>query len=110
MSNSRFESYPKYIVEFEEDIDKLKLSTSDDAKKLIDLAGKLSNQMEEEINKVLNEISINLDKDIQDQINQLRNLYNSEKDKKISEIRSSVNKNFEKAVSYLLDAIKGAYK
>ncbi|ARM75797.1 hypothetical protein [Acidianus manzaensis] len=110
MSNSRFESYPKYIVEFEEDIDKLKLSTSDDTKKLIDLAVRLSNQMQEEINKVLSQISSDLDKDTQAQIEQLRASYNTEKDKKITEIRNSANKNFEKAVSYLLDAIKGAYK
>lgn len=110
MNDSRFESYPKYIIQFEDDINKLKLNTSDDSKRLIDLSVLLSKKMEEEVNKVINEIATMIEKETQEEIAKLRNEYSQQRDRRIAQIKQIVSKNYERAVSYVLEAVKGAYK
>ncbi|PVU75473.1 hypothetical protein DDW13_04930 [Acidianus hospitalis] len=110
MSDSNFSIYPKIIVEFENDLDKIRATTSDDAKKLIDLAYSLSLEMDKEVKKIFDEISSNISKETQEEIDRLRKNYADEREKKISEIKEKANKNLEKAVSEVLNAIKGVYK
>ncbi|BDC19185.1 hypothetical protein [Acidianus sp. HS-5] len=110
MSDSNFSIYPRVIVEFESDLDKVKTTTSDDAKKLIDLAYSLSLEMDKETKKIFDEISSDISKETQDEIDRLRKNYADEREKKIKEIKDRANKNLEKAISEVLNAIKGAYK
>lgn len=110
MNDPNFSIYPKVIVEFENDLDKIKASTADDAKKLIDLAHNLCREMDKEAKKIFDEIASNISKETQEEIERLRKRYAEEREKKIKEIREKANKNLEKAVSEVLNAIKGAYK
>ncbi|EZQ03124.1 MULTISPECIES: hypothetical protein [Acidianus] len=110
MTNSNLEDYAKVIVEFEQEVKKIKLSTAEDSKRLIELAQQISLQMETEAKKVFDEIVSNIEEEKQDIINDMRKRASEERELKINKMRKSAEKNLERAVEEVLNEIKGAFK
>ncbi|AOL15971.1 hypothetical protein BFU36_03685 [Sulfolobus sp. A20] len=110
MSEAKFNAYAKAILEFEEEIKRLKRTLADDSKRLITLSDSYISELRLTAEKTLEEIQKSIDNEKKSQIDNIRKEYVAERERQIVEIRKLAEKNVDKAVNEVIREILGALK
>ncbi|MEM3863660.1 MAG: hypothetical protein QW699_04120, partial [Metallosphaera sp.] len=107
---ARLSILAKALVEFEEDIKKIKRDTSDNAKSIILKAQSLTAELETVAESTLNEAEKSIENEKSSIINSLRKKYNEDKESILKQIKQRAESNLDVAIQEVLKALEGAYK
>ncbi|WP_338600909.1 hypothetical protein V6M85_12915 [Sulfolobus tengchongensis] len=110
MSEVKFNAYSKAIIEFEEEIKRIKRGIADDSKRLITLSDSYVSELRAAAEKSISEIQKLLDEEKRKQLDEIRNKYMSEREKQLNEIRKEAEKNLDKAADEVIRQLLGAFK
>ncbi|BBD74007.1 hypothetical protein HS1genome_2396 [Sulfodiicoccus acidiphilus] len=110
LSQRKIGDYVQAISKFETGVKELERSSSEDAKRLLTEAEALSSQFEEAASKAIDIIAESISKEEKQKIDQLRKMFLDQRQKQLAEIKRKGEKNLDKAVQFLLEQVKGAYR
>ncbi|MDT7860762.1 MAG: hypothetical protein RRA45_00860 [Saccharolobus sp.] len=110
MSETKFNAYAKAIIEFEEEIEKIKRGVADDSKRLIVLSDSYISELRSSAEKTLAEIQKSIEDEKKKQIDEIRSKYVAEREKQLSNIRKEAEKNLDKAVNEVIRQLLGVFK
>lgn len=110
MSEIKFNAYAKAIMEFEEEIEKIKRGVADDSKRLIVLSDSYISELRSSAEKALAEIQKSIEDEKRKQIDEIRSKYIAEREKQLSNIRKEAEKNLNNAVNEVIRQLLGVFK
>ncbi|QGA54783.1 hypothetical protein GFS03_09440 [Sulfolobus sp. E5-1-F] len=110
MSEVKFNAYSKAIIEFEDEIKRIKREIADDSKRLISLSDSYLSELRITAEKSLEQIQKLLDEEKKRQLDEIRNKYISERENKLDEIRKEAEKNIDKVVNEVIRQLLGVFK
>ncbi|MEM4943405.1 MAG: hypothetical protein QW214_02435 [Saccharolobus sp.] len=110
MSESKFNAYAKAIVEFEEEINRVKREIADDSKKIITLSDLYTSELRNIAEKSLSEIQKLINEEKERQLNSIRSQYAEERERQLNSIRKEAEKNLDKAVNVVIRQLLGVFK
>jgi Skp family chaperone for outer membrane proteins len=110
MSEVKFNAYSKAIIEFEDEIKRIKREIADDSKRLITLSDSYLSELSATAEKSLDEVQKLLNEEKKRQLDEIRNKYVSEREKQLDEIRKEAEKNVDKVVNEVIRQLLGVFK
>ncbi|QKQ99795.1 hypothetical protein GWK48_04780 [Metallosphaera tengchongensis] len=110
MSETKLSVLTRAIVEFEENVKRIKHDTSDNAKYLINRAEALSGQFDQVARAMLEEVEKSIESEKANTINEMRKKFNEERESLLKQLRQRAEKNVDNAVEEVLKVLEGAYK